>query len=598
MSIIVSGILTDPTGAPMPYLNIVIRAVQSVPGASSIPNQAAVIESTSAAGAYSFTLEVGTYAFSIQGGGIGSSVSLGQGVVNYASLNTDLFTLIGISGIPITTVQAAIVVASQQAATTVAVGTTTTVAPGTPASVANVGTSTALVLDFEVPKGETGATGPTGPTGATGTAATIAVGTVTELAPGDTPTITNSGTSADATFDFGIPAASITALQNDTQPISVTDGNFSGTINQSPGAGANNETPFAQYGDLFSDAIVTTPTPTFPTSTTLSSTAPALVAYVLGQRVVYAGGSYTVGASATSYLDLSNTGVLTVTTSATVTANSLRLATVTSSATAITGVVVTADVYPDRVQGAPFLKVTNTSVSFSPTLATSTTGGTIAASTTKYYVVLPVLNAGSLFPNGNALPTGITTGSTTATNSNTISWGAVAGAVSYNVYEGPGNTLANFPSFGLIGNTTSLTFVDTGITPGAVMPGTIGIGGAFTVVPFSTVASDTASGWHSATNSYTIPKTGNWLVLSNLRYQDGSPSGISFSLNTDPVVYDSPSNVWFMTPTPASGQTARQGALNGRIAHFTKGTIVSMFSYAGTPMNAQAAALSLLYMGA
>jgi len=134
-------------------------------------------------------------------------------------------------------------------------------------------------------------------------------------------------------------SANLLAQQPNTWPFPQT---FDGTIIQTPGQGANNSSPFAQYGDLFSDAIVTTPTPAFPTSTTLSSTAPALDAYVLGQRVAYAGGSYTVGASATSYLDLSNTGVLTVSTSGTVTTNSLRLATVTSSATAITGVVVTA----------------------------------------------------------------------------------------------------------------------------------------------------------------------------------------------------------------------------------------------------------------
>lgn len=41
--------------------------------------------------------------------------------------------------------------------------------------------------------------------GPTGTAATVAVGTVTALAAGATPTVSNSGTSAAATFNFGIP---------------------------------------------------------------------------------------------------------------------------------------------------------------------------------------------------------------------------------------------------------------------------------------------------------------------------------------------------------------------------------------------------------
>jgi hypothetical protein len=48
--------------------------------------------------------------------------------------------------------------------------------------------------------------GPEGPQGNPGTAATIAVGTVTGLAAGATPTITNTGTSTAAVFAFGIPA--------------------------------------------------------------------------------------------------------------------------------------------------------------------------------------------------------------------------------------------------------------------------------------------------------------------------------------------------------------------------------------------------------
>jgi len=54
--------------------------------------------------------------------------------------------------------------------------------------------------------GPQGPTGPTGPTGATGTAATIAAGTATTLPYGSTPTVTNTGTSSAATFNFGIPA--------------------------------------------------------------------------------------------------------------------------------------------------------------------------------------------------------------------------------------------------------------------------------------------------------------------------------------------------------------------------------------------------------
>ena len=53
--------------------------------------------------------------------------------------------------------------------------------------------------------GATGATGADGADGADGAAATIAVGTVTTGAAGSNATVTNSGTSAAAVFDFAIP---------------------------------------------------------------------------------------------------------------------------------------------------------------------------------------------------------------------------------------------------------------------------------------------------------------------------------------------------------------------------------------------------------
>ena len=87
-------------------------------------------------------------------------------------------------------------------AATIAVGSTTTGSPGTSASVANSGSSSAATFDFTSPRGDVGATGPTGPTGA---AATIAVGTVTTGAAGSSATVTNSGSSGAATFDFAIP---------------------------------------------------------------------------------------------------------------------------------------------------------------------------------------------------------------------------------------------------------------------------------------------------------------------------------------------------------------------------------------------------------
>jgi hypothetical protein len=54
-------------------------------------------------------------------------------------------------------------------AATVAVGTVTTGSAGSSASVTNAGTSSAAVLNFTIPRGDTGATGATGATGPAGT---------------------------------------------------------------------------------------------------------------------------------------------------------------------------------------------------------------------------------------------------------------------------------------------------------------------------------------------------------------------------------------------------------------------------------------------
>src|SRR5215471_1134589 len=87
-------------------------------------------------------------------------------------------------------------------AATIAVGTTTTGIPGDPASVTNVGDQHAAIFNFSIP---TGNNGPPGSPGSKGDAATIAAGTATSLPAGSSPTVSNSGTSNAAVFDFGIP---------------------------------------------------------------------------------------------------------------------------------------------------------------------------------------------------------------------------------------------------------------------------------------------------------------------------------------------------------------------------------------------------------
>ena len=105
-------------------------------------------------------------------------------------------------------------------AATITVGSTTTGAAGTNAVVQNSGTSSAAILDFVIPrgdKGETGEQGPQGETGAAGAdgeAATITVGSVTTVSSEYPATVTNSGTSSAAVLDFQIPQG----IQGETGP--------------------------------------------------------------------------------------------------------------------------------------------------------------------------------------------------------------------------------------------------------------------------------------------------------------------------------------------------------------------------------------------
>lgn len=85
---------------------------------------------------------------------------------------------------------------------TVDVGTVTTGDPGTEASVTNSGTTSAAVFDFTIPRGNKG---DKGDTGSAGSAATVSIGTVTTGAAGSSTSVTNAGTSSAAVLNFTIP---------------------------------------------------------------------------------------------------------------------------------------------------------------------------------------------------------------------------------------------------------------------------------------------------------------------------------------------------------------------------------------------------------
>lgn len=258
-------------------------------------------------------------------------------------------------------------------AATVTVGTTTTLPAGSSASVVNSGTSSAAVFDFSIPKGDTGAAGQDGADGADGfspiatvskvgdtatititdengtttasvtdgsdgapgAAATIAVGTTTTLSPGSSATVTNSGTSSAAVFDFGIPQgatgspgadgadgadgfspiATVTK-SGDTATISITDANGTTTATVTDGAnGSPGPANTLSIGTVTSgataDATITGTSPNQTLNLTLpkGDTGTAATVSVGTTTTLPAGSSATVTNSGTSSAAVFNFGV-------------------------------------------------------------------------------------------------------------------------------------------------------------------------------------------------------------------------------------------------------------------------------------------------
>lgn len=110
------------------------------------------------------------------------------------------------------------------AAATVQVGNTNTGAPGTNAQVTNAGNEHFAVFNFTIPRGDKGEKGATGAQGAkgdkgdkgdTGTAATITVGSTTTTNPGTNATVTNSGTTSAVVLNFGIPKGATGSVKSE-----------------------------------------------------------------------------------------------------------------------------------------------------------------------------------------------------------------------------------------------------------------------------------------------------------------------------------------------------------------------------------------------
>lgn len=144
------------------------------------------------------------------------------------------------------------------------------------------------------------------------------------------------------------------------------------------------------------------------------------------------------------------------------------------------------------------------------------------------------------------------------------------------------------------GTTTTITVpVSVAVPPGTTVPtsvplasfvvnatntsGILNAGTAFTTVPMDIVVTDTASAWNWTTNSYVIPTTGTYLIVSHVRLADGVPPGISYGQGVNPTNVDNPDFLW----TTTNGM--RNVIMNTRIAQFTAGTAVRLFTYIDSP---------------
>lgn len=115
------------------------------------------------------------------------------------------------------------------------------------------------------------------------------------------------------------------------------------------------------------------------------------------------------------------------------------------------------------------------------------------------------------------------------------------------------------------------------------------LGAAFKAVALPTVVTDTASGWNTSANTYTVPATGSYLIISNLRLVDSVPAGISYGQGVNSSNVDNASFVWSTT----AGM--RNGFNNMRIMQLSAGQTIYLFGYldSPTPIAISGASLSI-----
>lgn len=170
-----------------------------------------------------------------------------------------------------------------------------------------------------------------------------------------------------------------------------------------------------------------------------------------------------------------------------------------------------------------------TTITFGSTVGTPTSPSaatTLAAGSVNYsYVITAVDQNGQESAPSAAATLSNKTDIRTTAGTNTISWTAVSGATSYNVYEAEPSYAGAVPSgasYGFIGNSTGTSLVDSNIAPNfsitppvtqnpfsgaSVIGTTITAGGSYTVAPSVTFAAPPSGHTATGTPIFTLAST-------------------------------------------------------------------------------------------
>mgnify|MGYP003640552150 CR=1 FL=1 len=120
---------------------------------------------------------------------------------------------------------------------------------------------------------------------------------------------------------------------------------------------------------------------------------------------------------------------------------------------------------------------------------------------------------------------------------------------------------------------------------------------AFNTVPLPTVTKNLGGGtWNASNNTYSVPKSGTYIIKSTIRLIDGSTSSsrnIYQAVHTSNI--DIPDGIWQVNPAPVG--TGRWTMLYTRIAYFNQGDLLRLYIYSdGQVANLSDASLNIFLL--